>query len=115
MQITRALIFVLVLLASTGQTASRDLNLPDLGDASSGIVSLPQEHNLGQRFLRAVRSQVTSMDDPLLVDYLEHLVYRLSSFSEVEDHRLYIILIKNPLINAFAAPGGLLALIMAYF
>jgi len=108
MQITRALIFVLVLLASTGQTASRDLNLPDLGDASSGIVSLPQEHNLGQRFLRAVRSQVTSMDDPLLVDYLEHLVYRLSSFSEVEDHRLYIILIKNPLINAFAAPGGVI-------
>ncbi|MBT5202990.1 MAG: M48 family metallopeptidase [Gammaproteobacteria bacterium] len=108
MRIIQVLIFVLGMLASKGQTASRDLNLPNLGDASSGIVSLPQEHNLGQQFLRAVRSQVTSMDDPLLVDYLEHLIYRLSSFSDIEDHRLYIILIKNPLINAFAAPGGVI-------
>ena len=96
------------MLANTSQADNSVLNLPNLGDASSGIVSLPQEHNLGQRFLRSVRSQVISMDDPLLVDYLEHLIYRLSSFSEVEDHRLYIILIKNPLINAFAAPGGVI-------
>jgi len=108
MKIKSTLIFVLSILANTSQAENSVLNLPNLGDASSGIVSLPQEHELGQRFLRSVRSQVISMDDPLLVDYLEHLVYRLSSFSEVEDHRLYIILIKNPLINAFAAPGGVI-------
>ena len=76
MKIKSTLIFVISMLANTSQADNSGLNLPNLGDASSGIVSLPQEHNLGQRFLRSVRSQVISMDDPLLVDYLEHLVHQ---------------------------------------
>ena len=65
---------------------------------------------LGQRFLRAVRAQTPNFDDPLLNDYLEHQIYRLASYSDLEDFRLYIVMINNPTINAFAAPGGILGI-----
>ena len=87
-----------------------DLNLPELGAGGGAPTSLNQEHALGQRFLRAVRAQTPNFDDPLLNDYLEHQIYRLASYSDLEDFRLYIVMINNPTINAFAAPGGILGI-----
>lgn len=87
-----------------------DLNLPELGAGGSAVTSLAQEHALGQRFLRAVRAQTPSFDDPLIKDYLEHHIYRLAASSDLEDFRLYVVIIDNPTINAFAAPGGILGI-----
>jgi len=87
-----------------------DLNLPELGTGSSAVTSLAQEHALGQRFLRAVRAQTPSFDDPLIKDYLEHHIYRLAASSDLKDFRLYVVIIDNPTINAFAAPGGILGI-----
>ncbi len=87
--------------------AAKDLNLPALGDSSSGIVSLEKEREIGQNFLRALRAQAPILNDPLLQDYLEHLIYRLASYSQLQDRRLDVVLIRSPLINAFAAPGGI--------
>ena len=85
----------------------QDGGLPSLGDAASGIVSLQKERELGQQFLRSVRASGQTFTDPLLQDYLEHLIYRLAVGSEVADKRLHLVMIDSPALNAFAAPGGI--------
>ncbi len=104
-----ALIGCFVLLAlPAGGTDTR--NLPQLGDRTSAIISLEDEHQLGQEFLRSLRAQVPTISDPLLQDYLEHLIYRLALNSELQDRRLELIIIDARVINAFAAPGGVVGI-----
>jgi len=52
------------------------------------------------------RSQVRTVSDPLLQDYMEYLIYKLASNSPLKDRRLEVVIIDNPTINAFAVPGG---------
>ena len=89
---------------------SADINLPLLGDSSSGIVSKQQEYKLGKSWLQAFRRHVQLHDDPLLQSYLEQLSYDLVAHSELEDTRLTIVLVNNPTINAFAVPGGVIGI-----
>lgn len=83
-------------------------NLPSLGDSSSAIVSPLQEYQLGRAWLNLLRSQVPRLNDPLAKDYIETKVKRLAQSSRLEDKRLEFILIKDPELNAFAAPGGII-------
>jgi len=87
-------------------TANEHGNLPSLGDAASAQVSLQQEHELGRTWLKALRSQTKELDDPLLYDYLEHLLYRLAEHSQLQDRRLELVVVDSPELNAFAVPGG---------
>lgn len=87
--------------------AAEDRNLPKLGDHSSGIVSLEQEHEFGQQFLQSLRAQVPTISDPVLQDYLEHLIYKLALHSQLQDRRLELVIIDSDQLNAFAAPGGI--------
>ncbi len=100
--------------AFSAAEASRN-NLPTLGDHTSGIISLEQEYALGQSFLRAVRAQAPLLHDPLMQDYLEHLIYRLASHSNLEDRRITLAIINNPTINAFAVPGGIIGVNLGLF
>ncbi len=83
-------------------------NLPSLGDATSGIISPQQEYELGRRYLKVIRSRTPTESDAELKDYLERLVSRLSAASDLKDHRLVTLVIKDTHINAFAAPGGII-------
>jgi predicted Zn-dependent protease len=91
-------------------TLAAEQDLPSLGDSTSGIVSLHQEHEIGQQFLRSIRASAPTLDDAIIQDYLEHLIYRLASNSQLEDRRLDIVVIKSPTLNAFAAPGGIVGI-----
>lgn len=83
------------------------VNLPVLGDSMSGIISTQQEYEFGREFLRSVRSQTQTLNDPLIAEYIATLTYKLAAVSELTDHRLDFILIDNQVLNAFAAPGGI--------
>ena len=96
----------LTTLLFTPATLSNDYNLPELGDASSSIISPQQEKKLGQAWLRRYRSQVPSTADPLLQTYMESLLARLAKSSQLKDRSLDLIVVKNPTMNAFAVPGG---------
>ena len=87
--------------------ASEAQDLPSLGDSTSGIISLQQERELGQEFLRSIRASDATLDDPILQNYLEHLIYKLASHSQLEDRRIDLAIIKDAALNAFAAPGGI--------
>ncbi|WP_241262722.1 M48 family metalloprotease [Parahaliea mediterranea] len=97
-------------LASGPASAQRteDLKLPNLGEASTSLFSAEYEHQLGRTWLRIFRSQVPTVDDPLLFDYLENLIYRLVTHSQLQDRRVDLVVVDNPTINAFAVPGGVI-------
>ncbi|WP_188865640.1 M48 family metalloprotease [Pseudomonas asuensis] len=104
MKFLRPALFSLSCLISVPAPAAVDL--PSLGDASSSVVSPEQEFQLGRTWLSMLRGQVTTLTDPQLKQFVEGSVYRLAETSQIQDHRLVFILIKDPQINAFAAPGG---------
>jgi predicted Zn-dependent protease len=84
--------------------------LPSLGDATSGLISMEQEHRLGRTWLRNLRQQASTIHDPVLTEYTENLIYRLATHSEVKDRRLEILLLDNDQLNAFAVPGGIIGI-----
>lgn len=83
-----------------------ELKLPNLGEASTSLFSTEKEYQIGRAWLRIFRSRAPTSDDPLLSDYLENLVYRLATHSQLEDRRLDIVIVNNEVLNAFAVPGG---------
>lgn len=103
--------FSKAILLSLGLTVVQPLlaydNLPSLGDSSSAIVSPLQEYQLGRAWLSLLRSQVPRINDPLAKEFVEVKVKRLAQSSRLQDRRLEFILIKDPELNAFAAPGGI--------
>ena len=84
------------------------LSLPELGDRVSGAVSNSEERLIGKEFLKQIYSQAPLISDPLIQEYTELLVYRLSEYSEVSDRRFTVLLIDDDTLNAFAAPGGVI-------
>jgi predicted Zn-dependent protease len=88
------------------QAAPASVALPELGDSMSGNFSSQQEYELGRAWLKMFRSQVRTVSDPLMQDYMEFLIYKLASVSQVKDRRLEVVVVDNPTINAFAVPGG---------
>jgi predicted Zn-dependent protease len=92
------------------RAGTEGLKLPKLGESSTGLFSAEYEYQLGRTWLRIFRSQVPTVDDPLLFDYLENLIYSLLIHSQLEDRRVQIVVVDNPTINAFAVPGGVIGI-----
>ncbi len=107
----RILVVLLSLLLCSGNPGrAQELKLPNLGESSTSMFSAEFEHQLGRTWLRIFRSQVPTVDDPLLHDYLEHLIYLLASHSKLEDRRIEVVVVDSPEINAFAVPGGVIGI-----
>ena len=106
---------MLLALSSWSLQGANDRNLPSLGDYTSGIISLDQERSLGQHFLRQLRAGAPLVYDPLLQEYLELLIYRLASNSQLQDRRIDLVIINDKTINAFAAPGGIVGVNLGLF
>ena len=109
----RGMFFPLLLsgmLFSASSATSQQLKIPNLGESSTSLFSADFEYDLGRTWLRMFRSQVPTIDDPLLQDYLENLIYRLVTHSQLDDRRIEIVIVDNPTINAFAVPGGIIGI-----
>jgi predicted Zn-dependent protease len=98
------------LLLFTCAGRAEELKLPKLGESSTSMFSAEFEHQLGRAWLRFFRAQAPTIDDPLLFDYLENLIYKLVTHSKLEDRRIELVLVNNPTINAFAVPGGVIGI-----
>ena len=99
-----------LLLSISLPTYGASNDLPSLGDATSGLISLDQEHKLGRIWLRNLRQQASTLHNPVLTEYTETLIYKLASNSQVQDRRLEVILLDNDQLNAFAVPGGIIGI-----
>ena len=101
---------VLVVFMMAPKGYGSDIILPDLGDASSSIITPAQEYELGQKWLRIYRSQVFTESDPFIQDYLERLIRKMAIHSPLKDKRLEILVVDNSALNAFAVPGGIIGI-----
>lgn len=84
--------------------------LPDLGSQAANFLSERDAELLGRSFIRSSRRQQPYVSDPELVDYINRLGNRLLEVSEDADKEYAFYLIDNNVINAFAVPGGHIAL-----
>jgi len=80
--------------------------LPDFGDSSGALISPVQEQELGEAFMRSVRSQVTLVSDPNVNRYIRQLGARLVANSDTPNYPFTFFVVDDPSVNAFAGPGG---------
>ncbi|MDQ2075348.1 M48 family metalloprotease [Marinimicrobium sp. ABcell2] len=107
--VAKLLMFVL-LVASVTSSANAQIELPMLGDTSSGMISPRQERALGQEWLRLYRSHVPTSSDHQIINYLEDLMNKMAPHSQLQDPNLSLVLVENDTINAFAVPGGVIGI-----
>ena len=82
---------VLLLTCCTLAATSANDDLPVLGDPTAALMSADQEYRLGRGWLRGLRGQTSIMSDPLVQEYVESLVYRLASYSDLKEPDLDIV------------------------
>lgn len=97
-----------LLLAITLATPSAWAELPSLGGGNSSQAQLEQEYQIGQAWVKLLRSNSQLLDSPVIESYLSALLWRLVPNSELQDRRLELVTIDRSEINAFAVPGGII-------
>ena len=90
--------------------ANENISLPDFGDSAGSVISPSYERRLGQMFLKQVRQFSRIIDDPEVESYIQTLGYNLSSHSDNTEQPFTFFMIDNPVINAFAGPGGMIGI-----
>jgi predicted Zn-dependent protease len=91
-------------------TASNPHNLPSLGDGSSSIVSPQMEAQIGSVFLKQINAALPMADDVLIQYYVEQHIRNLAQYSDMRQPLQAVVVVDNPNINAFAAPGGIIGI-----
>ncbi|MEM6709981.1 MAG: M48 family metalloprotease [Pseudomonadota bacterium] len=86
------------------------IKLPELGDASSALISPSLERKIGEDFLKQIRASMPTSSDPILKYYVERHIGQLAAYSELQEKLQATLLIDDPAINAFAVPGGVVGI-----
>jgi|TARA_B110000977_G_scaffold29239_1_gene37944 predicted Zn-dependent protease len=109
-----ALSFLLVILLTQTALANNPqdygTNLPNIGDPASEVLSIGQEAELGKVLLAQINRRLPISTDPELRNYMQSLGTRLISSSLDSNFPYYFRLVFDPRINAFAMPGGIVAI-----
>ena len=103
-----ALVVMMTSLSSVAQTEK--LDLPDMGASSDTILSRAEEEEYARALVRQMRAYDVLVDDPLISDFFEDMGYRLASNSDRPDKAFTFVVLDQDVVNAFAAPGGVIAL-----
>lgn len=101
----------LLVATSVGMAAARegDLRLPDIGSSAGAIMTQREQDDYGASMLHELRAYGMVVDDPLLNDYLYGLGHKLAAAGNRPDLKFTFFLMRDNEINAFAAPGGYIA------
>ena len=54
-------------------------------------------HSGARAWLRSLRRQANLIQDPLLTDYLENLIYQLASYSDIDSPDIELVIILSPI------------------
>ncbi len=105
--------FALQALPLQAQTAA----LPALGDAAAEALDIPEEGRIAQEILRSARGDPAFLDDPVLQAYLESIFTPMLETArrsgqignDIDRPFAWVsFLVRDPSVNAFAMPGGLI-------
>lgn len=85
------------------------INIPDLGNPANNTLSSTQEALLGIKLIRELRGSEPIVEDPELSGWLRALGNRLAAHAPGGGN-YYFLIVKNPEINAYAMPGGVIVM-----
>jgi beta-barrel assembly-enhancing protease len=109
----RFLALVLVLPIAIFPSASAAQSLPNLGSIEREELSPVMERKLGEQIMRDIRRDIDYLDDAPLLEYLNNFGNSLvSARPEVRgeaDYNFFFFAVRDPVLNAFALPGGFIA------
>jgi len=98
---------------AAGTGSAVDQNLPELGSPADAAVSLDDEYEAGLGWFRQMEQMGTVLEDPEVNDYIQELGHSLSSRADADtiygQHQFYYFVVREPVINAYAMPGGFIA------
>ncbi|MEO9493506.1 tetratricopeptide repeat protein [Vibrio splendidus] len=86
------------------------LELPDIGTAAGGTLTIDQELIYGDAYMRIIRSSQPIVNDPVLNQYIDTLGHRLVANANDVKTPFQFFMIRDRNINAFAFFGGYVAL-----
>lgn len=107
-QVAIALLVAVISLSSVAQTGRVDL--PELGNSASTILSDSEEREYAESLIRQLRAYGLLVEDPLISDFFSNMGYNLAANSDQPKATFHFVVLDQPMINAFAAPGGVIAL-----
>ena len=97
-------------LLSFSVAAQQGMRLPDMGSTTTRVLSPEQERTFARDFERYLRASNLLIEDPLITDFFDEMGFRLVSFSSRSNAPFTFFVIREPSINAFAAPAGVIGL-----
>ena len=100
------MLFMLLLLWQVSYANSVDIDLPEIGDSAGSLISPQQEYRIGQAYFWRIQKSVDLVDDTEINSYLSKLGQRLVMYSTRPSLQFRFFMVANPVVNAFAAPGG---------
>lgn len=80
--------------------------LPDIGTTAGNTLSIGQEMQMGDFYVRQLRAATPMIDDPLLTGYINQLGGKLVSHAYSVKTPFHFFLVNNNELNAFAFFGG---------
>ncbi|MEZ9741223.1 M48 family metalloprotease [Vibrio splendidus] len=89
---------------------TNSLELPDIGTAAGGTLTIDQELIYGDAYMRIIRSSQPIVNDPVLNQYIDTLGHRLVASANDVKTPFQFFMIRDRNINAFAFFGGYVAL-----
>ena len=107
-QIFVAVLVAAVSLSSVAQTGR--VNLPELGNSASDVLTNAEEREYAESLIRQLRAYELLVEDPLISEFFSDMGYNLASRSDQPEAAFTFVVLDQPVINAFATPGGVIAL-----
>lgn len=101
-----ATVLILLTVTVSSVNAQQRTDLPTIGTAAGGTMSIERERLIGDYFMRQVRAQAPMIEDPVLREYLTDLGNRLVRHSDNVRFPFTFFWVRDPSFNAFAFLGG---------
>jgi beta-barrel assembly-enhancing protease len=81
-------------------------DLPDLGSPANAAISIDEEYRVGLSYVNEIRNTGMILTDPEVSQYAQEIGHSLSSQAEEGQHQFYYMVLRDPVVNAAAIPGG---------
>src|ERR1700675_3203326 len=95
---------------AAGTAPGGEQDISDLGSPANAAVSIEDEYRAGLGYVNEIRNTGLILTDPESSQYAQDIGHGLSSHAEEGQHRFYYFVVRDPVINAFAMPGGFVAI-----
>ncbi len=91
---------------AAGSAPGGEQDLPDLGSPANAAVSIEEEYRAGLGYVNEIRNTGLILADPETSQYAQEIGHSLSSHAEEGQHQFYYMVLRDPVVNAAAIPGG---------